>query len=303
MSDLWGVFSNNLLPIFLAAGVGYLLGWRLKVEPRPLAQVIFYALSPCLVFDLLTHSELESGEVVRMLSVASGVILSVGLLAWLAASALRLERKMRAAVTLTAMIPNAGNLGLSLVLFAFGEAALAYASLYFVVSAVLTYTVGIFVASLGSSGVRQGLVNLVSVPTVYAVILAVLAVNLNLGLPLPVERTVNLLGQAALPAMLVLLGLQFQKSRWEWQVAPMLLATSLRLLVSPALGVGYANLLGLQGAAFQAAVAESTVPAAVTNTMLAVQYDCEPQFVTNVVFLTTIISPLTITPILAWLGA
>ena len=56
MIDLLTLFANNILPIFLAAGSGYLLSKYLKVIPRTISQVGFYIFSPCLVFMLLTNS-------------------------------------------------------------------------------------------------------------------------------------------------------------------------------------------------------------------------------------------------------
>ena len=54
-----------------------------------------------------------------------------------------------AAVVLAAMLPNAGNFGLAANRFAFGDPGLAHASVFFVTASVLTYTVGVAVASLG----------------------------------------------------------------------------------------------------------------------------------------------------------
>ncbi|MDO9129892.1 MAG: hypothetical protein Q7U34_08500, partial [Anaerolineales bacterium] len=59
MTELLQTFSNNLLPILLISGSGFLLGKFLRVEPRPLGRVTFYILSPLLVFNLLTQSQLS----------------------------------------------------------------------------------------------------------------------------------------------------------------------------------------------------------------------------------------------------
>jgi hypothetical protein len=61
--------------------------------------------------------------------------------------------------------------------------------------------------------------------------------------------------------------------------------------------------LHLQGPAFQAGIVESGMPSAVLTTVVATEYDVEPAFVTAVVFVTTILSPLTLTPLLYYLGA
>jgi predicted permease len=201
------------------------------------------------------------------------------------------------------MFSNAGNFGLSLNQFAFGEAALAYASLYFVTSIVLTYTVGAFIASLGSSSIGQALLGVFKIPVVYAVALALLFNGLGLKMPLPLNRALTLLSDATVPLMLVLMGLQLQRSTWSNQIRAVSLSNFIRLLAAPALAIGLSLLFGLQGPARQAGIAESGTPTAVMMTVLATEYDVEPSFVTTVVFLSTLLCPLTLTPLLAYLGA
>jgi hypothetical protein len=67
--------------------------------------------------------------------------------------------------------------------------------------------------------------------------------------------------------------------------------------------LGFGLLFSLEGAAFQAGITESAVPTAIMTTVLATEYNVEPSFVTTVVFTSTLLSPLTITPILYLLGA
>ena len=75
-----------------------------------------------------------------------------------------------------------------------------------------------------------------------------------------------------------------------------------RLLGGAAAGFLLAPLLGLQGAAYQAGVLQASMPTAVVCIILATEYETEPAFVTTAVFFTTLLSPLTITPVLAWLS-
>jgi predicted permease len=303
LSSLLVLFQNNILPIFLAAGTGYLAGKYLKVEPRSLSRVIFYILSPCLIFDLLTTSQLNNASILQMTGFTAVTMLAVGLLTWTAGTLFRMPRRLLVAVILTATFSNAGNFGLSLNQFAFGEAALAYASLYFVTSIILIYTVGVFIASLGSSSIGHALLGVFKIPVVYAVALALLFNGLGVKMPLPLNRTVTLLSNAAVPLMLVLMGAQLQRSTWSNRVWALSLSNIMRLLVAPALAVVLSLIFGLQGAARQAGIAESGTPTAVLITVLATEYDVEPSFVTTVVFLSTLLCPFTLTPLLAYLGA
>ena len=73
---------------------------------------------------------------------------------------MKLNRRMLAAVILTTMTINAGNYGLSLNLFAFGEPALAHASIFYAVTALATYTLGVAVASMGTVSFKESLIRL-----------------------------------------------------------------------------------------------------------------------------------------------
>ena len=103
--------------------------------------------------------------------------------------------------------------------------------------------------------------------------------------------------------MLILLGMQLTNVRWNGLTRALSLAAGMRLVVSPLLALGLAYAFGLSGPLYQASVLQSAMPSAVMTTMLATEFDTEPTFVTTVVTVTTLLSPLTVTPILAILGA
>jgi predicted permease len=303
LNDLLTLFSNNLLPIFLAAGAGFLVARFLGVTPRAVSRITFYIFSPCLIFTLLTSGQLDGDDITQMVGFASAVILIMGLITALIGYALRLEKSLLVALVLTVMFGNAGNFGLSLTLFAFGDSALAYASIYFVTSAILVYTLGVVLASWGKSSLRNSLLGALKVPVIYAAILALVFNLFNWSLPLPIDRTVSLLADAAIPVMIVLMGIQLYNSKWSKHTLSLGLSNFLRLVASPALAFGLGILMNLEGSAFQAGVIESAVPAAVMMTVLATEYDIQPAFMTTAVFTTTLLSPFTITPLLVILGA
>ena len=303
MNDLLRLFANNLLPILLVAGAGYLVGKWLKIDARSISRVVFYLFSPCLLFDLLTTNRFEGGEMLRMVGFAVVSILTVTLITWLLGRLLKLERKILAAVLLCVVGINAGNYGLSLNLFAFGEEALAYASLYFVTSAILTYTLGVTIASLGKAGLADSLKGLLKIPVIYVVPLALIFIYMDWELPLPLHRSVSLLSDASIPSMLVVLGLQLGKNQKTHNTRALTLAVGMRLLGGMAVGLFFGPIFGLGGMAYNAGVLEASMPTAVLSTILATEYDAEPAFVTTAVFVSTLLSPLTLTPLLLVLGA
>jgi predicted permease len=303
LSDLFVLFINNLFPILLAAGAGFLVARYLGVTPRSVSRVVFYIFSPCLIFTLLTSGRLNGDDITQMVSFAAASVLIMGAITAIIAYALKLKRSIRVALLLTVMFGNAGNFGLSLNLFAFGEDAVAYAGIFFVTSAILVYTLGVVLASWGKSNLRSALTGVFKFPVIYAVILALIFNFLDWQLPLPLDRTISLLSDAAIPVMIVLLGIQLYNSKLSKDAIPVGLSNLLRLVVSPVLAIGLAALFRLEGTAYQAGVLETAVPTAVLTTVLGTEFDIEPALVTTAVVTSTLLSPLTITPLLAFLGA
>ncbi len=297
------LFVDNLLPVILAAAVGYALAARVKVQGRALARVAFLVFSPCMVYQVLLESRLSAGDMARMGAFSFTVLLLLGGMAFLIARSMRWSRSMTAATVLVVLLPNAANIGLSVNYFAFGDAGLAQASLFFVSSAVLTYTVGVFIASLGRSGVRAALLGLPKVPTVWAVIAALVMSHHGWDLPFPVARTVELLSDACIPVFLVILGIELHGVKWGGRARPLMTAVGLRLVGGAVLGIVAARVFGLEGPARQAGVLEAAMPSAVVTIILASEYEVEPSFVTSVVFVTTLLCPFTLTPLMAFLGA
>ena len=299
---LLNVFVNNLLPILLLSGAGFALGRTLKLDSRPLGRVIFYILSPVLIFNLLTSSKLAVESIVLMMGYSASVMLIIAGIAFVLGKLLRLERTLLTVVVLTSLFANNGNYGLPLISFAFGQEALAYASIYFVTNSLLLYTLGVLIASLGHLRLKEALLGLLKVPAIYAIILAVLFIRTGWSLPAPIQKTVELTAGGAIPAMLILLGLELRKVEWTHNLRALSIPVVCRLLVGPVIGLAMAALFGLNSTPRKVGITEAGMPSAVMTTILANEYKLDASLVTAIVFVSTILSPLTLTPLLYFLG-
>jgi predicted permease len=296
---LLSIFASDVLPIFIVAGVGFTVARVLKADVRTLSRVTFNALSPCLVFHLLVTSSLSVSDFGRMTALAFMVIVGIGLVARLVALPLCLDRAMTSAFLIVVMFSNSGNYGLPVISFAFGRDALAHASVYFVANAVATYTLGVFLASAGRRSVGQAAKGVLRVPAVWGVVAAGLVIGLGVQLPPALMRPVELLSGAALPTMILVLGMQLERSAWPERPGLVVLAGVLSLVVTPLIAVGASHLLGLTGVARQAAIVQSGMPSAVLTTILALEFEVAPSFVTACVMLSTLASPITVTLLIA----
>jgi predicted permease len=294
------ILYNNIVPVFIAIGLGYTLERRLKIEIKSVSRTIFYALTPCLVFSSLVQSTVSGGEFWDIASFEILITLVVALIAWGMARALRFDRAMESAFLLATLFVNAGNYGLSVNQLAFGDEALARAIICFAVSSLLMNTAGVYLASRGTAKAGDALLNVFKVPIVYAVLLAILVKLMNLTVTgSPVFEAVEMVGKGAVPLMLLLLGMQLARTPLAQGIRTAGLATLIRLAVAPLIAFPLASLLSLTGSTLQACVVEASMPTAVTTTVLAIEFDARPEFVTSVVFLSTLASPLTLTLIIA----
>jgi hypothetical protein len=293
------LFADQLLPILLAAGAGYLLALALKSDGRALASVAFNLFAPCLVFGVILQSHLPAGAMLRMAAFTAASMVLPAALALGVARWRNWPRPLTSAFVLCALLPNSGNYGLSANLLAFGSDGLTYASVFYVASVVVTYSLGVVIASLGRAGLGEALAGLARIPSLWAVAAAFALRATHAAPPAPIGRAVELLAQACIPCFLVILGMQLRGVRLGGSMPRLLSAAALRLVGGTVAGFALARAFGLEGAARQAGVLQSAMPTAVISTILAAQYDVESSFVGSVVLLTTLLSPFTLTPLLA----
>jgi predicted permease len=292
---LWKV----ILPVFIVIALGYLLERCLGLDVQPISRVIFYALAPCLVFSSTATSAVSGTDIWKIISFALLTTLAMGLFSWVVARALRFSQAMESAFLLTTLFVNAGNYGLPVNLFAFGEAGMERAAIFFTVSALLTSSVGVYLASRSQASGLDALRNVFKVPIIYGA-LAGFVVNLAaITVPEPLTKAVELVGGASVPLMLLLVGMRLARTSLTGELKIIGLATFVRLIVAPAVALVLAAWLGLTGVTRQACVTEASMPTAVTTTILATEFEAQPQFVAGMVFVSTLASIISLTLLLA----
>ena len=301
LTELFTTFANNLLPILLIALAGYILGKFLTVDSRTIGRIVFYIFSPVLVFNLLVTSDLNLKQAASTFGFTAAFILSMGVIAFVIGKIFKLERAHLLAVILTVAFGNTGNYGLPLVKFAFGDHALAIASVIFVTTSILFNTIGVVIASLGQSNLKSAILGLFKIPSLYGVALALLVKLTGFQIPIPLERTIDIAASGAVPSMIVLLGLELTKIEWTYNFRALSVGVLTKLILGPVIGFLIASLFGLQGFEKQANVIQAAMPAAVATTVIANEFRLESSLVTAIVFIGTILSPLTLTPLIVYL--
>jgi len=292
------IFITIIAPIILIAGLGGLLNRFKTLDDRSISRVVIYLASPSLAFYSIAHSSITSAELSGMVFFFFLTTATITLFAWGLSLWLKLDQVTRSALMLSMALINVGNYGIPLNEFAFGQAGLERAVIISVLSSFSANTLGIFLASWGRAPIAQALVNIFKVPLPYAVILGALV---NLGY-LPrydlLMRVTGLLGQAAVPVMLVMLGVQVSRVSLQGRWGIMLGAALTRLLGGAGVGYVYALLLGLHGVTRQVAIIQVGMPTAVMASLLATEFDSDSKLVSSIVLVSTLLSLVTLPVIL-----
>ena len=286
----------------LVAVLGGIVGrWR-GVPIAPVSALVFYLFSPALVFHSMATTELSAGVSARIVAVMVLTFVAMYVLSMLWSLLRRHDAPMRTAFALCATTANAGNMGLPVALLAFGQAGLQVAIMNFIASAVLVNTAGIAIASMAGSASRwEALQAPLRYPALYAALAGVIVNVVGVTLPVTIDAPVSSLGNAAVPTMLVVLGLQLHGAAGTDHLVDTAALNLSRFIAAPVIAWLAATALGLGGVARDTLVVLAAMPTAVVVTILATEFNAEPSFVTRVVVSTTVASMLTLTLLIALL--
>nr|WP_297460973.1 AEC family transporter [uncultured Halomonas sp.] len=267
---------STLLPVFLIAGCGTLYGRFRTPDIRGLNTLSMELFVPMLVFAVLADRQAPLQEYARLAFAVTVIVLGSGLLLWPLAKLLKLNLRT---FLPPMMFNNTGNMGLPLLVLAFGEAALPAAVVVFIIEMLLHFSVGLYILNP-----RTSLWRMLRMPIVLAS-LAGLGVNL-IGVPLPgwLLEAMNMLGGVSIPLMLFALGvrmLEVDFSDWKTGVLGAIACPASGLILAWPL-IAWLDLQGLQAAALWVFAA---LPPAVLNYLLAEQFRQEPHKVASLVLI------------------
>ena len=292
------VLVEVVVPVFLVAIVGGLAGRRLEIDVTTLSRLVLHLFSPALVFTSLSTIAIPATELAGVVAVTVAVFLAHTLAGRAWAWARRADRPTQSGVVLAASMGNQGNLGLPMSALAFGAAGFDVAVVVYVAGVVLWSSLGIALASVGRGTTRQALTAPLRYPAIYAAALGALVNVADLELPTIVAEPVATLAAAAIPVMLVVLGLQFRLPRLTGLADPAALA-AVRLVAGPLVALPLTALLGVTGVAADATILQAAMPTAVMSIVVAAELESRADLVASTVVVSTIASGATLA---GWIG-
>jgi predicted permease len=275
-----------IAPVFFCALVGFCWGKSgNQFDHRLISQLVFTVGVPCLIISKLGTLDIS---IDTLSNVALATLLILGLSSVLSYLFFKLSKISPQNFGLPLIFPNSGNMGLPLAYFCFGEQGLAVGLIVFSIIMLVHVTLGITYLNHQTSIARS-----LNTPLVYASIIAISMMFGGWELPNWASNTVDLLGEFPIPLMLITLGVSLA----QLKVSDLPLSTLLslaRLVLGFSCGWIITLLLGITGYTQGVIILLSSMPVAVFNYLLAVQYQRAPEQVAGSVVLSTLISFLTL---------
>ena len=293
--ELYIKLIDVILPVFFIIGIGYYLG---KKDPNFNTDFITTLAgnvgTPAMIFYTITSTGVTLEIFIEYFIYA---LIIIGGFAAIGVIVLALMKKDVVSELPPLILPNTGNMGIPICLFAYGTEGLGVASAIASVIILLHFTLGVLLAKKSFS-----IKILVTNIPIYGIIAAVLVLYSNWEVPGFVVNTTFLLTYATIFLVLMSLGIALTKLKVvSWLNASIL--SIVRIVIGPLIGFGLIKYLNLSGLAAGVLLIQSAMPSAILTYLVGSMYS-EKRVVDNiasVIVTSTLMSFITI-PIVVYLS-
>ena len=286
--ELYLKLIDVIVPVFFVIGIGYYLGKKNpEINTDFIATFAGNVGTPAMIFYTITTTgvtlSIFTEYFIYALIIIGGFSL-VGILFLL------LLKKDFISELPPLILPNTGNMGIPICLFAYGTAGLGVASSIASVIILLHFTLGVLLAKKSFS-----LKILVKNMPIYAIVVSVIFLYFEWDVPGYLENTTFLLTYATIFLVLMSLGIALSRLKVvSWAHASILGAV--RVIIGPIIGFGLIKFLNLNGFAAGVLLIQSCMPSAVLTYLVGSMYSEKKvvDSVASVIVTSTIMSFITI---------
>ena len=269
-----------LFPVFLSIGIGYWYGKKdAKFDTNFITTFSGNIGLPCIIFYSLTFSDIDFDIFLKFSSLT---FIYVGIFSIIGIIVLKLLKKDVIRLLPPIILPNTGNMGMPLCLFAFGIQGLAIATAITSTILVLHFSLGILLASR-----KFSIQPLIKCVPVYAIIFSLFFVYYKIPAPKFLENATFLIGYSAIFLVLVSLGVALSKLK-VFSFKETLIYSLIRVLVGPIIGFAFVKYFNLTGVEAGVMFIQASMPSAILTYLVAVMYS--PKEITDSIASTVALS-------------
>jgi len=305
------ILINNILPIFAIVTLGFYVSKKFDLNVQTLSKLIFYIISPCFVFVYIYNAEIHMEMMKVVIAVVLLLVLNM-ILASFVSKIKNYDTGMKNAFVNSIMFYNSANMGIPLITLVFSSepfivngqtpylnAAVTAQLMVLMVQNLSVNTIGFINAGRAHGHLKDSFVRAMKMPIIYFIIVAFIMKLFPYDLTrFPLWHSVNYIANALVAVNLIALGVQLSKTRFALDNGDVYLSCFLRLLVGPVMALPLIYLLKVEGIMAQVIMIASSLPTGVNTALIAVEYDNYPEFASQVVMTSTLLSSLTLTVVI-----
>lgn len=307
MSLIIYILSHNILPLFALIACGALLSRKFQLDINTLTKINFYFFVPAFTFVNLYQTKIALDSLKAML-IAALILLVNAILSYILAKIRHYDRGMRSAFQNSIMFYNSGNFGVPLITLVFSSGmymvgsdkpylniALTTQIMVLVIQNMTTNTIGFINAASSSLPLKKAVFAVLKMPAFYGVILAFVLK----AVPYDMTRmwiwpAMTYARDGLTSVALLTQGVQLSRTKFDFRSKKVYLAVFCRLLAGPAIAFALIRLFAVEGVMAQALLISSGVPTAVNSALIAVECDNHPDYASQVVVVSTLLSSFTL---------
>jgi predicted permease len=286
MSSATGVMLGAVAPVLVTAAIGFIwIRSGRHFDGATVTPLVAEIGTPVLIISTLSKTHVTAEA---FAATALATIIALAVFALLGLAILRLGGLSLRTYLPSLAFPNAGNLGLPLALYAFGQEGLGYGIVFFAICSIAQFTIGQAIAA-GTADFRA----ILRMPLIYAVALGIVLSVSEVTLPAWIANTLSVHAWIAVPLMLLMLGASLARLRVA-ALGRALMLSLLRIAMGAVVAVAVTTLLGMTGTARAVFILQSAMPVAVYCYLFAERWKTEPEEVAGLVVVSTLVSIVTI---------
>ena len=280
--DIYLKLFEVLFPVFFIVGIGFLLG---KKNPNfDTSFITTYAGNfgtPALVIFALTAGGVTFNVFKEFFFYALILLTAFGIIGLIF---LILMKKDYIRELPTFILPNTGNMGIPICLFAYGELGMGIAAAISSLVVLLHFTLNIFLAKRAFD-----FQTIFKSPAFYAIIITVLFLYLEQPVPQFVMNTVMLLAYGMIVMILMSLGVALTQMK-VFSFKDAVITSTGRVILGPIVGFILIKIFGLSGVSAGVILIQSSMPSAILCYLVASMYS--PKIIVDNISSTIVVSTI-----------
>ncbi|WP_062104429.1 AEC family transporter [Bacillus niameyensis] len=297
MLHLLHIFKDIILPVFILIAIGVILQRKFRLDLYTLSKISIYYLSPALIFIKLYESTFSPSIFFGVIFFSLSFIVIMYLVSSLTAKLLKLNKAKKLSYTNSVIFYNSANFGIPVndLVFKHDPFAMSIQIVVMALQNTLVFSYGVIAMKSIKGSKLKAILDYFKMPLFYAMISGILLNVFNVSLPDFLLTPITYISNSLIAVVLLTLGAQIAHIKISFTNISLYLSIILRLLVGPGIALAGLLIMGIDGILAQAILISTAMPTAVNSSIIAQEYQNEPEFAAQTVIASTLFSSLTLT--------